>query len=83
MIYGGGPVTVLDILVRSGSNIDQRAKTYSPRQVALFLVAIIPLVIGFVIFWIWKAAWTVASWVWASGVEGWEIAKAASRKDQE
>ncbi len=77
-----GAVTVLEVWTRASSNIDQRAKTLSPRQVALFLVTVIPLTIGFVVFLAWKAVWSVVSWVWAAGIEGWDMGKALTRKGE-
>lgn len=75
-------MTVLEAWANASSRIDERAKTLSPRQVALLIIAAVPLAIGFVVFWIWKAAWVAFTWVWASVIEGWELAGNLSRRER-
>lgn len=57
------------------SRIDERARTLKARQVALFVVAVVPLIAGFVAFWVWRAIWFIVSWLWAAVLEGWETGK--------
>jgi hypothetical protein len=72
----------MEMWARASSNIDERAKTLSARQVLLFVIAIVPLVIGFAVFWIWRALWLAVSWVWAAGIEGWELGKRLTSKGE-
>ncbi len=74
-------MTVLETWERASSNIDQRAKTLRPRQVALFVLAAVPVVLGFVACLVWRAVWTAFSWIWAAAIEGWEIGRTLTRKD--
>jgi len=77
------PVTVLDRALKAGENIERRAKTLTFRQVALTLIAIIPFVIFFVTYFvIIKGVWTVITWLYSAGIEGWETAKTINRKDR-
>lgn len=68
-------MTVLELWSSVSSNIDERAKRLSARQVLLFLIAVIPLSVGFLAFYSWRVLWAVVSWVWAAGIEGWETGK--------
>jgi len=78
----GDLVTVLDVWARAGSNIDQRAKTLRPRQVALFVLAAVPVLVGILAALVWRAVWTAFSWVWAAAIEGWEMGLSlTTRKD--
>lgn len=74
-------MTVLELAMRAGENIERRAKTLTFRQVALTLVAIIPFVIFFLAYFvIIKGVWTVLTWLYSAGIEGWETAKTINRK---
>jgi hypothetical protein len=68
-------VTVVSAWAQAASRIDERARTLKARQVALFVVAVVPLIAGFVAFWVWRAVWLVVSWLWAAVLEGWETGK--------
>lgn len=75
-------MTVLDVVAHAGERIESRAKDLTFRKVALTLIAAIPLMIGFAVYFVWRALWTAVTWIFAAGVEGWEMAKAvqAGRK---
>lgn len=76
-------MTVLELAMRAGENIERRAKTLTFRQVALTLIAIIPFTIFFLTYFvIIKGFWTVITWLYSAGVEGWETAKTINHKDR-
>lgn len=74
-------MTVLELAARATERIDERSRDLKPRVVALTLIALIPFCVAFVIFFAWKIVWTVISWLWAAGLEGWETAKSLNTKD--
>lgn len=68
-------MTVLEAWSRASENIETRAKDLTFRQVALTLVAALPFLIFFVVYFAWRALWTAITWLWSAGIEGWETAK--------
>lgn len=77
-------MTVLDVAARTSERIESRAKDLTFRRAALTIIAAIPLLIGFAIYFVWRALWTAITWVYAAGVEGFELAKDvhSGRKDR-
>lgn len=73
-------MTVLEVAAQAASNIDQRAKTIKARTVAIYAVAAIPFIVGFVIFFLWRALWLTVTWIFSAGVEGYEMAKKIGAK---
>jgi len=68
-------MTILEVAGRASERIESRAKDLTFRKVALTLIAIIPLIIGFAVYFVWRAVWTAITWIFAAGVEGFELAK--------
>lgn len=73
-------MTVLELAAQAASNIDARAKKIKARTVALYAVAAIPFIVGFTLYFTWRALWLVVSWIFAAGAEGFEAAKQAGGK---
>lgn len=81
--HKGDAVTVATLVqswTRTTERIDERAKKISPRQAALFVLMIIPFTVAFLIYFAWRAVWTMISWVIATCVEGWDSAKQVEAK---
>ncbi len=74
-------MTVLEIAARAVERVDERSRSLRARTVALTLIAIIPFCVAFLIFFSWKIVWTVVSWLYAAGLEGWETARSMNAKD--
>lgn len=70
-------MTILDVAGRASERIESRAKDLTFRKAALTLIAVIPFLLGFAIFFAWRALWTAITWIYAAGVEGFELAKDA------
>lgn len=68
-------MTMLEAWSRASENIETRAKDLTFRQVALTLVAALPFLIFFVVYFAWRVLWTAITWLWSAGIEGWETAK--------
>jgi hypothetical protein len=68
-------VTILEVAGRASERIESRAKDLTFRKVALTLIAFIPFMIGFAVYFVWRAVWTAITWIFAAGAEGFEIAK--------
>lgn len=68
-------MTVLEAWSRASESIETRAKDLTFRQVALTLIAIIPFLVFFAAYYVWKFVWTVITWLLAAGLEGWDAAK--------
>lgn len=68
-------MTVLEAWSRASESIETRAKDLTFRQVALTIVAALPFLIFFAVYYVWRFLWTVFTWLWSAGIEGWETAK--------
>ncbi len=66
-------------LGRVAERIETRSKDLHFRTVALTLIAVVPFTIAFLLCFAWKAVWTVISWLYAAGLEGWEQAQTLQR----
>lgn len=71
-------MTVLEAWSRASESIETRAKDLTFRQVALTLIAVIPFLLFFAAYYLWRALWTVITWLLAAGLEGWDSAKSKS-----
>lgn len=71
-------MTVLEAWSRASENIETRAKDLTFRQVALTLIAVIPFLLFFAAYYLWRVLWTAVTWLLAAGLEGWDAAKTKS-----
>lgn len=72
--------TLVQGWTKASERIDQRAKTIKPRQAVFFLLTIIPFVIAFAIYFVWKIVWGAITWLVSACVEGWNTAKMIDKK---
>lgn len=68
-------MTVLEAWSRASESIETRAKDLTFRQVALTLIAVIPFLLFFAAYFVWRVVWTAFTWLLAAGLEGWDAAK--------
>lgn len=61
-------------LVATVERVEQRAKEVHVGRLLLSLIAVIPFVVGYTVFWAVKLVRLVVVWVWSAAVVGWEMA---------
>ena len=66
---------LLNDWTKHAEKIETRARTITPKQVIVFLVGIVPFLLCFLIYFVWKTVWTAITWVWSACVEGWETGR--------
>jgi hypothetical protein len=72
--------TLVQSWTRTTERIDERAKTIKPRAAAFFLATIIPFLLAFLIYFVWKVVWGAITWLVSACVEGWNTAKMIDKK---
>lgn len=72
--------TLVQGWTRASERIDERAKTIKPRAVVFFIATIIPFIVAFAIYFVWKVIWGAITWLVSACVEGWNTAKMVEGK---
>lgn len=65
---------------RAGERIDERAKKIKPRAVVFFLATIIPFLLAFSIYFVWKVLWGALTWIASACAEGWNTARMIDKR---
>lgn len=66
---------------KTSEKIEARSKDLTPRIVFLTLIALPFFLIFFIACFAWKVVWTVITWIWSAGIEGWDTAKKIQNGD--
>lgn len=74
-------MAALVALGRVAERIESRSKDLTFRVAALTLIAAVPFAVAFLLGLTWRAVWTVITWLYSAGVEGWIAAKSLKRGD--